>query len=383
VLGSRSTGIGTWGSGTAGKAGTLTGTTKTLSGTSGWTAIEDRLAALQSCCGWLRGRLGRNGRLINRARSGLRHHHAASRGNVRRRSGRSLRRGCSGRRYGWCRGSGLCRSCGCNRRRSFWRGRWSCNGLFGYRCGCFRRRRHGSCGCWGSCLRRNGARLFFPRRRRCYSWLDHHGARRRRNHNDRARRSSCTSRRLCHDSVSRGLGCDCRCRRRRNNGRSRARLRHNTARRRGRLRCSGLRCGRGRCCAHCGRGSLHGRSGRLGRYPRVARFFFLFLFLGQNRLHHIAGFGDVREVDFGCNTLLAAGTWRSGRSRAPSLLKVRTNLFGFICFERTGVGFTSGYADFRKNVQNRARLNFQLFREIVNTNLTHPPLFNIDAAKSA
>jgi hypothetical protein len=35
------------------------------------------------------------------------------------------------------------------------------------------------------------------------------------------------------------------------------------------------------------------------------------------------------------------------------------------------------YADFRKNVENRARLYFQLFREIVDSNLTHPPLFNV------
>ena len=36
----------------------------------------------------------------------------------------------------------------------------------------------------------------------------------------------------------------------------------------------------------------------------------------------------------------------------------------------------ASHAEFRKNVENRARLDFQLFREIVDTNLAHPPLFN-------
>ena len=57
-------------------------------------------------------------------------------------------------------------------------------------------------------------------------------------------------------------------------------------------------------------------------------------------------------------------------------LKMRANLVGFVRFQRAGVGLAAGYADFRKNVENRARLYFQLFREIVNTNLAHPPLFN-------
>ena len=57
------------------------------------------------------------------------------------------------------------------------------------------------------------------------------------------------------------------------------------------------------------------------------------------------------------------------------------NLAGFIFLQRTGVGFDSVHAEFRKNVDNRARLNFQLAREIVDTNLTHPPLFKICCPK--
>jgi hypothetical protein len=36
---------------------------------------------------------------------------------------------------------------------------------------------------------------------------------------------------------------------------------------------------------------------------RVSRLFFLFFFLGQNGLHHIAGLGDVRQVNLRDNAL--------------------------------------------------------------------------------
>jgi len=55
---------------------------------------------------------------------------------------------------------------------------------------------------------------------------------------------------------------------------------------------------------------------------------------------------------------------------------MRTNLIRLVAFERTGVGLARRNAELLKNVENRARLYFQLFREIVDTNLAHPPLFN-------
>ncbi len=66
------------------------------------------------------------------------------------------------------------------------------------------------------------------------------------------------------------------------------------------------------------------------------------------------------------------------RMRLPiaSVRKMRANLFRLVTFERTGVRFARRNTELRKNVENRARLYFQLFREIVDTNLAHPPLFN-------
>ncbi len=40
-----------------------------------------------------------------------------------------------------------------------------------------------------------------------------------------------------------------------------------------------------------------------GRYVAPARLCLFFLFLGQNGLHHVAGLGDVREINLWCNRL--------------------------------------------------------------------------------
>jgi hypothetical protein len=78
-------------------------------------------------------------------------------------------------------------------------------------------------------------------------------------------------------------------------------LRNNPARRRMR-RCHW------RCRNHDGRFcNDHGldRCGRSCRHAKMARLFFLFLLLGQNSLQHIAGLGDMREVNFRNDVLLA------------------------------------------------------------------------------
>jgi len=42
------------------------------------------------------------------------------------------------------------------------------------------------------------------------------------------------------------------------------------------------------------------------RQVALPGFFFFFPLLGQNGLHHVAGLGDMREVDLGCNALRGA-----------------------------------------------------------------------------
>jgi hypothetical protein len=60
---------------------------------------------------------------------------------------------------------------------------------------------------------------------------------------------------------------------------------------------------------------------------RVARLFFRFLLLGQNGLHHIAGLGDVREVDFRGNRLACArGRGASVTGGSVAAAKMPANL---------------------------------------------------------
>lgn len=115
---------------------------------------------------------------------------------------------------------------------------------------------------------------------------------------------------------------------------------------------------------------------------RAARLFFRFFFLGFNGFQHISGLGDVREIDLGDDGLRGARRrCIRMRSRLRGMRKVSANLHRLVQLERTGVGFALANAEFRKNIENRARLDFKLFREIVNTNLAHPPLFESCAAK--
>jgi hypothetical protein len=61
-------------------------------------------------------------------------------------------------------------------------------------------------------------------------------------------------------------------------------------------------------------------------------FFSLF---GQDGFHHIAGLGDVREIDFGCDRLLAAPAPAARVRRRPvAPLNMRAHLLGFIGLER-------------------------------------------------
>jgi hypothetical protein len=56
---------------------------------------------------------------------------------------------------------------------------------------------------------------------------------------------------------------------------------------------------------------------------------------------------------------------------------MRANLIGLILFQRAGVGLAASQAEFRQYVENLPALDFHLAREIVDTNLTHPPLFRL------
>jgi hypothetical protein len=50
------------------------------------------------------------------------------------------------------------------------------------------------------------------------------------------------------------------------------------------------------------------------------------------------------------------------------------NFLGFVLFERTGVRFLLGDTDFSQHIENRFAFDFQLPGQIIDSNLTHPPL---------
>jgi hypothetical protein len=109
---------------------------------------------------------------------------------------------------------------------------------------------------------------------------------------------------------------------------------------------------------------------------RMACFFLFLFFLGQNGLQHISGLGDVRQVDFWSDGLRCAARRAAAMPCClRSALKLRTNLVGFVTLKAAGVGLACAQAEFCQYVKNLSALDFHLAREIVDTNLTHPPLF--------
>jgi len=66
----------------------------------------------------------------------------------------------------------------------------------------------------------------------------------------------------------------------------------------------------------------------------LARLGFLFLFFGQNGLHHVAGLRDVGEINFGRQGLRSAGRRTTSMARGThAMLEVCANLFGLMVFK--------------------------------------------------
>jgi hypothetical protein len=110
----------------------------------------------------------------------------------------------------------------------------------------------------------------------------------------------------------------------------------------------------------------------------LARLGFRFLFLGQNGLHHVARLGDVREIDFRLNPLRAA--CRRAAAVPGGLgptIKLSADLLRLMSLEGARVSLSLGQTKFRQYVKYLTALDFHLACEIVDSYLTHPPLFGI------
>jgi hypothetical protein len=110
----------------------------------------------------------------------------------------------------------------------------------------------------------------------------------------------------------------------------------------------------------------------------VLGFLLLFLLPCLDGLQHIAGLGDVREIDLGSDQLRRARCRRGSMAgRLRSVLKMRANLNRFVVLNRAGMRFAGRKAKLRQYVKNLLALDFHLASEIIDSNLTHPPLFKL------
>jgi len=156
-------------------------------------------------------------------------------------------------------------------------------------------------------------------------------------------------------------------------GRSGTHRRHNQSRRYCWSRC---RSGRHRRCGSSNRRDglclLRWRSTRTCRsYRRSGAALF-----ADDRLQHIPGLGDVRQVNLCLDSFgFRAGSARGlGRRAFAGATQLDADFLRLILFQRTGVRLLLGHPYFGQYVENSFTLDFQLSGQIVDSNLTHPLL---------
>ena len=130
---------------------------------------------------------------------------------------------------------------------------------------------------------------------------------------------------------------------------------------------------RWRRCSSATRTHHDSRRRRLGRKLGLALGFLL---TRQHCLQYIAGLGDIGEIDLGTILLLASRTRTTPRPCGTrAALKVATHPLRLARFDGTRMGLAVGHTHRFQSIENLLTLDFQLTRQIVNSNLTHPPLF--------
>jgi len=93
--------------------------------------------------------------------------------------------------------------------------------------------------------------------------------------------------------------------------------------------------------------------------------------------HHIAGLGNVRQIDLGPDFIAIGARGASGTACglrfARSRTKMSPHLLRFVLLDGTGVRLFLGDPDFQQDVKDRLALDLQFSGQIVNSNLAHPP----------
>jgi hypothetical protein len=100
------------------------------------------------------------------------------------------------------------------------------------------------------------------------------------------------------------------------------------------------------------------------------------LLLADDRLQNVSGAGDVRKINL-CFDAFGFGAGRARRLGSRTFARATqldADFLRLILFQRTGVRLLLGHPYIGQYVENSFALDFQLSGQIVDSNLTHPPL---------
>jgi hypothetical protein len=86
------------------------------------------------------------------------------------------------------------------------------------------------------------------------------------------------------------------------------------------------------------------------------------LLLADNRLQHIPGLGDVRQINLGLDAFRfsARGAGGLGSRAFAGATHVHADFLRFVLFQRTGMRLLLGHPNFGQYVENSFTLDFQL-----------------------
>ncbi len=94
----------------------------------------------------------------------------------------------------------------------------------------------------------------------------------------------------------------------------------------------------------------------------------------RDRLQHIAGLGDVRQVKLGLEFVRCCARRGASSTGFGVLRKVLLDLLRFIHFDGTGVRLLFGYADLDESVEDHLALYLEFPCQVINSNLLHSAL---------
>jgi hypothetical protein len=103
-----------------------------------------------------------------------------------------------------------------------------------------------------------------------------------------------------------------------------------------------------------------------------------------DRPQNVSRTGDIRQIDLGLDLVFGAsgaGSLRGCGGFFRMSAEILADQHRLVLFDGAGVRLLLGYSDFGERVKNSLALDFQLPRQIVDSNLAHPPSRLLVSAK--